>query len=65
MNTLLPGTRVRRKSDGRTGVVNYVRMAPPDYSKPEVYSVYLDHTLRASYSGTLINANDLEVIPQI
>lgn len=62
METLMPGTRVRVKSSGRTGTIAYARMAPPDYSKPEVYSVRLDHTLRAHYNGTIIKAEDIEVI---
>ena len=60
MSHLHPGTRVHAK--GQPGSINYVRMAPPDYREPEVYSVFLDsQVLRPGYAGTVFLAT--EVLP--
>ncbi len=40
--------------DGRKGTVQYVRFAPPDYSQPLVYSVYMeDMNYRPNYGGSV------------
>jgi hypothetical protein len=46
-----------------SGVVVYVKLAPPDFLEPDVYSVRLDH--RAGqfihrYQGTVIPAADVK-----
>lgn len=42
------------------GRVNYVRMAPPDFSKVEAVSVVLDrHLDRPSYAGTIYPAGNV------
>ena len=55
MTALARGTRVQTIY-GR-GLVNYVRMEGPEYSRPAVYSVLLDHKAnRPGYAGTIIDA---------
>ena len=57
--TYQAGDRVRWR--GRPGTVQWSRNAPPDYTKPEAYSIKLDDVTRAGYDGTLVNANDLDL----
>jgi len=46
-----------------SGSVNYVRMAHPNYSTPEVYSILLDkHFGRNGYSGSIYSAD--KVFPE-
>lgn len=40
------------------GIVMYVRMAPPDYSEPQAYSVSI-----GSHRGTIFLAEQVEAIP--
>lgn len=43
-----------------TGRLVYQRMAPPDYSKPEAISVFLDSQReRSGYVGTIFPANQV------
>ena len=52
------GRRVRTPMG--IGEVIYRRMAPPDYSRPECYSVLLDCERRPGYSGTIFPADKVE-----
>lgn len=56
---LWSGTRV--SVHGRTGTIKYVRLGPPDYTAPEVYSVLFDDLVlqRPGYSGTIVPARDV------
>lgn len=45
-----------KNGERRAGRVNYVRMAPPDFSKPEVYSVILDGV---DHAGTVVLAEQV------
>ena len=46
--------------EGIYGTVVYSRMAPPQYSIPEVYSVRLDTKIHdPSYSGTIVRASQV------
>lgn len=42
------------------GIVMYVRMAPPDYSRPQAYSVSF---APGSHRGTIFLAEQVEAIP--
>jgi hypothetical protein len=45
------------------GLVNYIRMAPPTYTKPEAVSVILEKKqFMPGYNGTIFAAEKVEVI---
>lgn len=45
------------------GTVNYVRMAPPDFTVPEAVSVFLEkHDSRINYSGTIFKFDDVSPV---
>lgn len=53
-----PGDRVL--ADHSPGFVVYVRFAPPDYSTPIAYSVWMDkHRNRPGYNGSIWPACDV------
>jgi len=60
MAAVLPqGTRVDVLYGGQLlpGSVNYVRLAPPAFAEPEVYSVLLDERLtEPGYAGSIFKA---------
>lgn len=40
------------------GSINYVRFAPPTYSEPEVYSIFLDNKIGPqNYAGSIYGAD--------
>jgi hypothetical protein len=46
------------------GIIVYSRMAAPQYSVPEVYSVRLETRINdVSYTGTIVRANQVSKIP--
>ena len=60
--TFLKGERVivTMESGEVSGTIVYSRMAPPQYSVPEVYSVRLDSRKNdPSYTGTIVRANQV------
>jgi hypothetical protein len=47
------------------GAVAYVRMAAPDYARPEAYSVVLDSQRnRPGYAGSMYSAKDVHAEPE-
>lgn len=55
MTALARGTRVQTPYG--LGLVNYVRMEGPEYLRPAVYSVLLDHKQnKPGYAGTVVAA---------
>src|SRR5262245_27709220 len=61
MSDFYPGDRVRVTlgTNIYTGTVVYRRHGPPDYPRPGVYSVRLDHVTRPDYTGTVVRAEDV------